>query len=142
MTLIEVIDILKETAKTKPNIGYVCDGDIYVLNSTPNIEYSVFFITQGSHSLNYDDNTITYNLNLFYVDRLTETFDNRLIVQSNGIVALNNIINDFIESNEDVVVDGNISFTSFNQRFADDCCGVFCQIGITVKNEIGLCSYE
>ena len=68
MTLFEIINKLKDIAISKPNINYVGDGDVYTLNSLPNIDYSVFFITQNDHSI--DSDTITYSLNLFYIDRI------------------------------------------------------------------------
>lgn len=142
MTLYNIIEELKNIAINKPNINYVGEGDIYILNSLPNIDYSVFFITQGNHVVDMDRNVITYSLNLFYIDRLFDDASNRLIVQSNGIDSLMNIINAFVGMNEDVVLASDIRFTSFNQRFADDCCGVFCTLDFEVENNIGLCSYE
>ncbi len=142
MTLFEIINILKEIAISKPNINYVGEGDIYILNSLPNIDYSVFFITQGNHTVDAERNVITYSLNLFYIDRLLDDASNRLLVQSNGVESLLNIINEFVESNEDIVIASDIRFTSFNQRFSDNCCGVFCTVDFEVENNIGLCSYE
>ena len=139
MTLFEIINKLKDIAISKPNINYVGDGDVYTLNSLPNIDYSVFFITQNDHSI-YQD-TITYSLNLFYIDRISDSEDNTLNIQSDGMLQLTNIINTLVFS-EDVDVDGEISFTPFIQRFADQCAGVYCNVRLTVDNNLGNCSYE
>lgn len=139
MTLIELIDKLQNIAKNKPNIGYVGEGDIYSLNSLPNIDYGVFFITQDTHTL--DENTAYYKLNLFYVDRLTDNESNRLTVQSNGIMAITNIINELVYS-ENVDIDYPLEFTPFYQRFADECTGVYCTITLITDNVIGLCTNE
>ena len=139
MTLFELINKLKDIAISKPNINYVGDGDVYTLNSLPNIDYSVFFITQNDHSI-YQD-TITYNLNLFYIDRISDSEDNVLNIQSDGMLQLTNIINTLVFS-EDVDVEGEISFTPFIQRFADQCAGVYCNVRFICDNNLGSCSYE
>ena len=139
MTLFEIINKLKDIAISKPNINYVGDGDVYVLNSLPNIDYSVFFITQNDHSI-YQD-TITYSLNLFYIDRISDSEDNVLNIQSDGMLQLTNVINTLVFS-EDVDVDGDITFTPFIQRFADNCAGVYCTVRFIVDNNLGTCNYE
>ena len=139
MTLFEIINKLKYIAINKPNINYVGDGDVYVLNSLPNIDYSVFFITQNDHSI-YQD-TITYSLNLFYIDRISDSEDNTLNIQSDGMLQLTNVINTLVFS-EDVDVEGEITFTPFIQRFADQCAGVYCTVRFIVDNNLGTCNYE
>lgn len=139
MTLFELINKLKTIAIRKPNINFVGDGDVYTLNSLPNIDYSVFFITQNEHSI-YQD-TITYNLNLFYIDRISDSEDNVLNIQSDGMLQLTNVINTLVFS-EDVDVDGDINFVPFIQRFADNCAGVYCTVRFIVDNNLGTCSYE
>lgn len=139
MTLFEIINKLKDIAINKPNINYVGDGDVYTLNSLPNLDYSVFFITQNEHSI--DGDTITYNLNLFYIDRIADSEDNVLNIQSDGILQLTNIINNLVFS-EDVDVDGEINFVPFIQRFADNCAGVYCSVSFTCDNNLGICHYD
>ena len=139
MTLFEIINKLKDIAINKPNINYVGDGDVYILNSLPNIDYSAFFITQNQHSI--DSNTITYNLNLFYIDRIADSEDNVLNIQSDGMLQLTNIINNLVFS-EDVDVDGEINFVPFIQRFADNCAGVYCSVSFVTDNNLGICSYD
>ena len=139
MTLFEIINKLKDIAISKPNINYVGDGDVYTLNSLPNIDYSVFFITQNDHSI-YQD-TITYNLNLFYIDRISDSEDNVLNIQSDGMLQLTNIINALVFT-EDVDVEGDITFVPFIQRFADQCAGVYCTVRFVVDNNLGTCNYD
>ena len=139
MTLFEIINKLKDIAISKPNINYVGDGDVYTLNSLPNIDYSVFFITQNDHSI--DSDTITYSLNLFYIDRISDSEDNVLNIQSDGMLQLTNIINTLVFS-EDVDVDGEITFVPFIQRFADQCAGVYCNVRFVVENNLGSCNYD
>lgn len=139
MTLKNLIEEFETIASEQPNIKFCGNGDIFTLNSIPDIDYGVFFITQNSHLV--FENTTQYSLNLFYIDRLIneETDWNKLQIQSDGIQVLNNIINTFVDEN-DLVVDYPVRYTSFNERFSDDCAGVYCTLIITVPN-LGICSY-
>lgn len=138
MTLYEIVNKLKDIAKKQPNINYVGEGDIYTLNSLPNIDYSVFFVTQTTHRQR--ENTLVYTLYLYYIDRLFTDECNTLDVQSNGIVALENIINT-LYNGEDITIDGEITYNTFTHRFADACAGVYATVNIVVDNNLGICSY-
>lgn len=139
MTLYEIIENLKNIAITKNNINYVGDGDIYKLNSTPDISYSVFFITENTHNIDIDTNT--YSLNLFYIDRLTADKDNELKIKSDGITILKNIVNEFNSLYDNVSITFPFQITTFLQRFADDCAGVYAVVQFEVDNLVGEC-YE
>lgn len=139
MTLVEIINEIKRIADKQPNINYVGEGDIYSLNSLPNIDYSVFFITQNAH--NQTENTITYNFNLYYVDRLTENQDNTLDIQSAGILMLGNIINTINELIDEVELVYDIQFQPFTHKFADDCAGVYATCSFEVSNNLGVCAF-
>lgn len=139
MTLLEIVTEFEKIAKKIPNINYVGNGDIYELNNLPNIDYGVFYITQTNHTQN-EDNT-NYTLTLFYVDRLAADSSNKLAIQSNGIRILTNIINVFAMNN-DVEISYDIQYTTFLQRFVDECAGVFCNITIKTNNDLGICGFE
>lgn len=140
MTLLEIVKKFEKIAEKQPNINYVGNGDIYSLSTLPNIDYGVFFITQTNHT--QDENITKYTLTLFYVDRVTNDGSNKLAIQSNGITILTNIINIFLMQNEDAELDGDMQFTTFIQRFVDDCAGVFCNVTVSVDNNLGVCGYE
>lgn len=141
MTYFESISRLLGSAAEEPNINYCGYGDIYKLNSIPTIEYSVFYITPNT--FNVDEDTITYSLNLYYIDRWDETDNNQLEIQSSGILALQNIINRFNTDYDNVEIDYPLVFTPFYQRFKDICAGVFVRINVRVDNIIGECvNYE
>lgn len=137
MTLYEITNALLATAKKVPNINYVGTGDIYELNDKPNIDYGVFYITQINHT--QGENTIDYTLTLFYVDRVMKDGSNKLAIQSNGITTIGNIINLFLNTYDDVEVRYDIQYTTFLQRFADECSGVFANVTFSVDNNIGIC---
>ena len=136
MTLLEIVEQFQQIAENQHNINYVGEGDIYTLNSLPNIDYGVFYITQQKHS--QDENVTKYNLTLFYVDRLLNDGKNKLAVQSTGITLLTNIINIFLNSN-DVEIEGDVQLTTYKEKFVDDCAGAFAEITVITDNPIGMC---
>lgn len=140
MTLYEIVNSILDIAKKQPNINHTGEGDIYSLNSLPNIDYGVFYITQTNHT--QSENVVTYKLVLYYIDRLLQDGSNRLQVQSQGILALNNIINIFNQITPEVEVDYEVDYTTFTHRFNDDCAGVFANVTITADNDLGVCGYE
>lgn len=139
MTLRYTIQSLLECAREEDNVNFVGTGDIYTLNNLPDIDYGVFYITQNN-TLQYENYTV-FSFTLFYVDRLINENDdlNRLKIQSDGIQHLTNILNRF-NYTEDIALSYPLQFTSFAQRFADDCAGVFCSVQITADN-LGICEY-
>ena len=138
MTLKETINKFLKIAKKQPNINFASEGDIYTLNTMKNLEYSVFFVTQLQHQQSED--TITYNLILYYIDRLVEDDANMLDIQSNGIIMLGNIINTFINEN-DADINYDITYQPFTHKFADKCAGVYANVKIEVGNNIGVCNF-
>lgn len=139
MTLQQLIYNILEIAKEKPNIRTAREGNVYDLNKMPDVEYNVFWITQGQHSV--DENQITYNFTMFYINRLTDDFVNKVEIHSDGIVELINIINTISEE-LDCDIEFPISFTTFNERFADECAGVFASVNIVVDNNLGNCHFD
>lgn len=138
MTLYKIVNDILDIAKRQHNINYVCEGDVYALNTKSNIDYGVFYITQSSHSISED--TVSYNLTLYYIDRLLNDGSNTLQVQSQGMLVLNNIINEYSQT-ADVEIQYDINFTTFTHRFTDNCAGVFCNVKIITNNELGICNY-
>lgn len=133
MTLYKVIEKLNEIALRQPNVRTAKEGNIYeALNANPSIKYGVFFVTQGTHT--EDETWDHYTFTLFYVDRLENDMDvNRLQVQSIGKELLSNIIRTF-EEEVDCEYD-IISYTTFTQRFADECAGAYAQITFDIPKD-------
>lgn len=134
MTYKQVLNGLMQSAVAEPNIKFSGCKDIYELNSLPNLEYSVFYITPNTFTSTSD--AVAYDLNLYYIDRWDETANNQIDIQSFGITVLTNIINRFVD-NYDVFVGDTFVFTPFYQRFKDMTAGVFVRVTFTVNNEIG-----
>lgn len=135
MTLIQLIRIIEEVATHQPNVNMIVKNDIFRMNTAPSLRYGVFAWTQGQHSGVIASGMVTYQLTLFYVDRLTEDRSNMLEVQSVGCLTLGNILRTL--ENYDIEV-GDYSLQPFNQRFTDECAGVFANVSLTVP-DFSLC---
>lgn len=125
MTLLKLIQTLKECAKSHDAVKTIVDNDIYKLNDMGNVEYGVFAYTQSVHTTNIDSDTITYDLTLFFVDLLQEDLSNQIEIQSKAIEVLEYVLQVLYASG--IVVFGDYSFQPFSERFSDYCSGCFVQ---------------
>lgn len=139
MRIKKLIELLSDTAQSQPNINYVGVGNVYDLNSKPDANYGVVYITQGNTSVY--ENEVHYTITLFYIDRMTDNYDNRLDIQSNGMAVLTNIIHKLVDIEDEIDVNYPLQFTPFNQRFIDDCAGVFTTITF-ITDGLTTCYYE
>lgn len=133
MTLYELVQIIEDVAIAQPSVQMVIENDVYRLNEIADARYGVFAFTQGAHQAVADGDFITYNLTLFYVDRLSDDYSNQLAVQSAGITTLDNILMTLGERGVQV---GDYSLQPFNQRFADMCAGVYATVALTVPRDV------
>ena len=130
MTLLELIKAMEVVASKQPSINMVVENDVFRLNNKADARYGVFAFTQGQHSTSIDSNLITYAFTLFYVDRLKNDRSNQIEIQSVGIQTLDNIIRAMDEIG--IYTETSYSFQVFNQRFTDECAGVFCNVTLSV----------
>lgn len=130
MTLQQVIKAFEMVASQQPSVNMIVQNDIFRLNSKSDARYGVFGWTQGQHSSSADSSFFTYSFTFFYVDRLKNDVSNQIEVQSVGIQTLDNILRGLEEL--DIFVGSPYSFQTFNQRFLDECAGVFCNVSLQV----------
>ena len=64
------------------------------------------------------------------MDRLKNDRSNQIEIQSVGIQTLDNIIRQLDELG--IYSESSYSFQVFNQRFLDECAGVFCNVNLSV----------
>lgn len=138
MTLLETIRIIENVAIDQPSVKTIVENDVFKLNDHPEAKYGVFAFVQGQHGGSVDSDLFTYRFSFFYVDRLRHDKKNQIEIQSVGIETINNImqrLSDFgIES-------GSYTLQPFNQRFTDECAGVFCTVDLeTIRGSF--CSEE
>lgn len=137
MTLMQVIKAFEIIASHQPSVHMIVQNDIFRLNSKSDARYGVFGWTQGIHTSGVESNMINYQFTFFYVDRLTEDKGNQIEIQSVGIETLDNIIREM--DARGLFVDTNYTMQTFNQRFLDECAGVFCNVTFSVP-AASLCS--
>lgn len=135
MTLFQAIRIIERLAAEQPGIGTVVRNDIFRLNSSPVVQYGAFAWLQGEHQTTAESGLITFNFTFFYVDRLTADKGNEVQVQSTGIDTLDNILRTLPDYG---LYPTSYNFRTFNERFSDECAGVFCTVGLEAAKE-GLC---
>ena len=128
MTLAQVIDIFEKVAMQQPSINMIVRNDVFRINTSPSLKYGVFAWTQGQHSGSIAGMT-SYAFSFFYVDRLKEDLSNQVEVQSAGCETIGNILRALEEYDIEV---GNYTMQTFNQRFTDECAGVFCNVALSV----------
>lgn len=130
MTLQQVIRVIEMVAMKQPSVNMIVQNDIFRLNAKPDAKYGVFGWLQGQHSASADSSLIDYSFTFFYVDRLTSDMGNQIEIQSVGIQTLDNILREL--NSLDVYVNSSYSFQTFNQRFVDECAGVYCSVTLQV----------
>lgn len=112
----------------QPSINMIVRNDVFRINTSPSLKYGVFAWTQGQHSGSIAGMT-SYAFSFFYVDRLKEDLSNQVEVQSVGCETIGNILRALEEYDIEV---GSYTMQTFNQRFTDECAGVFCNVTLSV----------
>ena len=133
MTLSQLIQTIERVASMQPSINMIVQQDVFRINSAPSLKYGVFAWTQGQHSGSINGMQ-TYSFNLFYVDRLLEDLSNQIEIQSVGCETIGNVLRALDEADVEV---GNYTIQTFNQRFTDECAGVFCNVTFSVLPTMG-----
>ena len=133
MNLKETIDKFNNIAISQPNVNdYIKSGNIYDLSENRNANFSVFCVTQGTHSYDFENGYNTFNFILYYVDRLTSDGNNKIEIQSTAIETLKNIIRTY--SKETDVDIATADFEVFTESFAQLCAGAYTTISVIVDD--------
>ena len=128
--LVTLVNALQKIGSAFPSVNTVVLSDIYKLNDNPSIDYSVFAIVQDQHR--QTDDYFYFNFYLYYVDRLLNDKSNQLEIQSHGINLLSTVISKVEELGLIINTENYRTYQSFNQRFSDECAGVFARVEIQV----------
>lgn len=132
MNLFQVIRAIEKTAALQPTIGTVVRNDVFRLNASPVVKYGAFAWLQGEHRTSSDGSLMQWSFTFFYVDRLTFDKGNEVQIQSTGIETLENILH-ALEDLE--IFSGDHTFRTFNQRFSDECAGVYCTVTLEAAKD-------
>lgn len=142
MTLLEVTKLIEYIASRQPNVNTVVETEnIYDLNADNyEVKYSAFCLQQQRHTSTIEG-FITFNFYAYYIDRLTNDRENKIIIQSTGINILQNIIN--VLKERIWITDVNISeYITFTEKFTAECAGAYCMISVTVPNTSLCAQYD
>lgn len=134
MTLFDTVRAIENLAGIQPAVSMIVRNDVFRLNTYADARYGVFAWTQNSHRARIDEDVHYFSFSLFYVDRLTADKGNELEIQSVGVQALENILRGLAEMG--VVPSGDYTFNTFNQRFLDECAGVWCSVSLEVPVDL------
>lgn len=130
MTLLQTIQAIERMAQDQPAVQSIVRNDVFRLNAIPDARYGVFAWTQMQHRGNLAGDLLYFSFSLFYVDRLTANKANEIEIQSVGVSVLENILRALAEHGIEAVND--YTFNTFNQRFLDECAGVWCSVTFSV----------
>lgn len=137
MTLKDLLFKISKMAKEQKCINYAAAGtSLYQLNPKNIENYPVLFLSPtGNHLI--EENTITYDISLYYFDRLLEDFSNDIDIYSAAIEQLKNIINGIgtIEGILKVETGYSVSNFSDTESFDDSLAGAYTTIQIVTTNE-------
>ena len=133
MTYNQLQAIIESTCLSYPNVKTFGCGDIYLLNSTTPT-YSVMWLSLVSRT-DYSNFT-TYQVNLFYVDRLKKDISNEEQIISEGMEACETVVS-MLKHRDDLLwdPDASVTYTPFRERFSDECAGVYVSFSIQVPVE-------
>ena len=128
MTLEQLIETIEMVAMQQPSVNMIVRSEVFRINSAPSLKYGVFAWTQGQHTGSVSG-MMKYSFTFFYVDRLLEDLSNQIEVQSVGCETIGNILRMLDEYDIEVA---DYTMQTFNQKFTDECAGVFCNVSLSV----------
>lgn len=134
MNLIKLKDILEKRISEQPIKPNVMFGSIYENLNTGEIKYPVMNIDFESVSRNA--NTLTYNIIVYYADRLTNNHSNDDEIKSDGVMSINLLCDTLVD---DISLFIPVNINLFEQQFTDECAGAWARMMLTTTNEVDFC---
>lgn len=134
MSYLDILHDIRRFSEEHPLVHEFDDGDIYEKLNSGEHKYPCVVYTPSTVTVN-NDYTLQISGTLFYVDREMDDQKNKNEIQSAGITTLLQITNKIIEEDMGGMI-SNRTFTPFEQKFADMCAGVFCEMSFEVPNGI------
>lgn len=130
MTITEIYNLFEQIALTKVGVNSFYKNNPYTAYNQQDVKYSsiCFEITNCTDTETYR----TFTATLYYADRLTETAENKFLIENTAVNTITDIIKDIREIEDIINIPENIQYTFFNQKFIDYLAGAYCTIDITV----------
>ena len=134
----QVVNWILEKAVSLDNVNMAREGDIYAQNYLEDLEYPMVFIS-ATQPVTENESYWTYNLTLYYFDKITEECQDRnavdgIYIRSNGVTVLSKLVNMIRNADWCYDLGYENSYTLFGETavFADMLLGVYTQIAVKV----------
>ena len=142
MNLAQVVKYIQNIAIEHPLVKSFYEGDATVFLNSKEIKYGAFILTQHAYNnVTKEQGIKKYTFDCIYADRLTEDGSNRLVVQTDGINVIHEVFNYIKGNSETSNVPLPITFSTFEQKFADSLAGSMATITLEVEDETGDCDF-
>ena len=128
--------LIKDIALQTKTVRSAYDGDVYTIWNTSETKYASFVV--GLRSATKANNMRTYNVVMYYGDRLMQDDRNKNSVWDDAINTLQTVLNK-LNSLDDVEVVGDYTFQTFEQKFEDILAGAYVEIAINAEDVLGGC---
>lgn len=139
MTLNKAVRLIERVAMAQPSVNMIVRNDVFRLNTYADARYGVFAWLQNQHIAQLGSDLMTYQFTFFYVDRLVPDKSNELEIQGTGIRTINNIVSTLEKYG--LYASSDVTFQTFNQRFEDECAGVFASVSFE-STKADVCSEQ
>ena len=113
-----------------------CGGSVYELNDLTIKNYPILYCSPtGTHRV--EDNYTTYQLSVFYIDRLLEDNSNGVDIHSAAVEVLKQIIRKIQKSDGVIGISDEYTINLFTEteKFKDRCNGAYATVEISVVND-------
>ena len=138
MNLYTILNTIESIANKHKLVEQYKAGDVYrIMNNATNTYPSVVLTADSLQTNSQDYSTLTGYV--FFIDRLTDTEDNKLEIQTNSVNVINDIFNKLSEING-IYVTMPLNFTFFTEKFADLTCGAYANFSIQFVNNENCCN--
>lgn len=136
MNYTNLVKEIQLAALSQPNVNSFSEGDVYnVWHHTT--KYAS--VVCGLESTQRNDNTITYNVVLYYGDRPTKDDSNKIAIYDDGVNVLQSILD---KLPDDVAYQTPITYNPFEQSFEDVIDGCWARISFETEYEYGRCGID
>ena len=130
MTITEIYNLFEEIALSKVGVNSFYKSNPYTAFNQNDVKYSS--VCMEIDSVTDTELYRTYNCTCYYADRLTETANNKFLIENTAVNTISDIIKDMREIEGILNISDNIQYTLFHQKFIDYLSGAYCTIQITV----------
>jgi len=134
MTYSELTDTVRSICERIHNMGCFYTSDVYEAWNRSDVRYSsvVMYLTGAQR----EENVITYNVLLYYGDRLLMDCSNRDAIFDDGIRVLTTVIDNLPY---EVEYTTPITYNTFEQQFMDNLAGVYVNLQLDCMFDQGKC---